>query len=337
MFHARRCAKRKMGTMMKRNRTIGLSLLTSVPIGCLGGLIGLGGAEFRLPVLVGLFKKAPKKAVALNMTVSLITIISSICFRLPRVSLGDLQPLLIIMVAIIAGSMTGAYFGADLARKITDSLFKRVLLVLLILVGLLLITESVLPFMSGGIPFAGVGAVIVAAIVCGLGIGVFSSLLGVAGGELIIPTLILVFGVDAKLAGTMSLIISLPTIIIGIARHAANGLYADKEDLGTLVAPMGVGSIIGAFIGAALVAYVSSGVIKLLLGVLLIFSAVKIFTGKGESKSVKEEVKAEKGDLSASMPYDISEPDSLTVHSAHENQASPQGQRAGVETLRPPV
>jgi len=48
---------------------------------------------------------------------------------------------------------------------------------------------------------------------------------------------------------------------------------------------------------------------------------------------VEEEVRPERGDLRPSMPYDISEPDSLTVHSAHENQASPQRQRARVETL----
>jgi len=35
-------------------------------IGTLGGLIGLGGAEFRLPLLIGLFRFAALEAVILN-------------------------------------------------------------------------------------------------------------------------------------------------------------------------------------------------------------------------------------------------------------------------------
>ena len=41
--------------------------------------------------------------------------------------------------------------------------------------------------------------------VAGFAIGVVAALLGVAGGELLIPTLVLLFGVDIKLAGSLSL------------------------------------------------------------------------------------------------------------------------------------
>ncbi|MEH1824084.1 MAG: hypothetical protein V7L22_01730 [Nostoc sp.] len=37
-----------------QSRRLRLSFLYAVPIGMLGGLIGLGGAEFRLPVLAGI-------------------------------------------------------------------------------------------------------------------------------------------------------------------------------------------------------------------------------------------------------------------------------------------
>jgi uncharacterized protein len=39
--------------MPARPHRPGLAFLYAVPIGLLGGLIGLGGAEFRLPVLAG--------------------------------------------------------------------------------------------------------------------------------------------------------------------------------------------------------------------------------------------------------------------------------------------
>ena len=43
-------------------------------IGALGGLIGLGGAEFRLPLLIGLFGFAALQAVILNKAISLIVV-----------------------------------------------------------------------------------------------------------------------------------------------------------------------------------------------------------------------------------------------------------------------
>jgi len=44
----------------------GQGLLAGGLIGTLGGLIGLGGAEFRLPVLVGLFRLDTLEAIIFN-------------------------------------------------------------------------------------------------------------------------------------------------------------------------------------------------------------------------------------------------------------------------------
>jgi uncharacterized membrane protein YfcA len=78
-----------------------------------------------------------------------------------------------------------------------------------------------------------------------------SSLLGVAGGELIIPTLVFAFGADIKTAGTASLLISLPTVAVGVLRHRRLGSFADRAELTQTVAPMGVDSVVGAVVGAS--------------------------------------------------------------------------------------
>ena len=57
------------------------ALLCGAPIGLLGGLTGLGGAEFRLPVLAGVFGYAARRAVALNLAISLITVVSALLIR----------------------------------------------------------------------------------------------------------------------------------------------------------------------------------------------------------------------------------------------------------------
>lgn len=266
--------------MDEKKKTSLLALAIGAPIGCLGGLIGLGGAEFRLPFLLKTFSKTAKKAVALNMLISLITIVSAIYFRMNNFDMSIIFPEVLLMIAIIAGSTTGAYFGIELSNKISDTLFKKILLILLLIMGLLLITESFITVGSTGITFGSLYIELIVAILCGVIIGIISSLLGVAGGEVIIPILILIFGIDVKLAGTMSLIISLPTIIVGITRHTHNKMYTDKSEIRSLVVPMGISSIIGASIGAVLVIYAPSELLKIILGALLIFTSIKLFTEK---------------------------------------------------------
>ena len=50
-------------------------------IGTLGGLIGLGGAEFRLPLLIGAFRFAALQAVILNKAMSLVVVATALPFR----------------------------------------------------------------------------------------------------------------------------------------------------------------------------------------------------------------------------------------------------------------
>ncbi|MFI1679105.1 hypothetical protein [Streptomyces sp. NPDC020607] len=51
-------------------------------IGVLGGMIGLGGAEFRLPVLIGLFGFAALSAVIVNKAMSLVVVLVALPARL---------------------------------------------------------------------------------------------------------------------------------------------------------------------------------------------------------------------------------------------------------------
>jgi hypothetical protein len=82
--------------------------------------------------------------------------------------------------------------------------------------------------------------------------GVISSLLGVPGGELIIPTLVFVFGVGILLAGTLSLLISLPTILRGLYRQFTLGtVLRGRDDAVGLALPMAAGSAVGALGGGS--------------------------------------------------------------------------------------
>jgi uncharacterized protein len=79
---------------------------------------------------------------------------------------------------------------------------------------------------TAGAPlFTGV-AQLVAGVAAGFVIGMVAAVLGVAGGELLIPTLVLLFGADIKLAGSLSLAVSLPTMIVGFTRYSRDQAFA---------------------------------------------------------------------------------------------------------------
>jgi uncharacterized protein len=253
------------------------ALLYGAPIGFLGGLIGLGGAEFRLPVLAGVFGYAARRAVALNLAISLITVLTALLIRGGTLSLAPLLGLLPLVVAMIAGAVSAVYIRAALMHRVSERLLERVILVFLVVIGTALIVEAFLPQNVPGLLPDALPVRVVVAVVFGLCIGLVSSLLGVAGGELIIPTLVFAFGAGIKTAGTASLLISLPTVAVGVIRHRRLGSFADRADLTQTVAPMGVGSVAGAVVGGFLVGVVPAAALKLVLGVILIVSAVRIF------------------------------------------------------------
>ncbi len=254
-----------------------LAFVFAIPIAVLGGLIGLGGAEFRLPVLAGLLRYTAKQAVPLNLAVSLITVISSLIIRANTLPLNAISTLTFPMVGLVSGAVFAAFFGASLVSHLSERRLEQTILVLLLSIGAALIIEAFLPQESAGLVPNEMVWRIAVGILFGLAIGLVSSLLGVAGGELIIPTLIFVFGADVKAAGTASLFISLPTILVGLARYASRGAFADRTPLRETVGPMGIGSVIGALIGGLLVGFVPASVLKFGLGIILIVSALRIF------------------------------------------------------------
>ena len=265
-------------TVHARTGRPALALLSAVPIAALGGLIGLGGAEFRLPVLVGPLGYPARAAVPLNLAISLVTIGASLAIRSRSLSLAPVEPFAPAILALIAGAVTTATVGTGLLHRLSDHRLEQTILTLLVVIGVALIVEGFLPQDVPGLLPESTAARVAAGVVFGLGIGLVSSLLGVAGGEVIIPTLVFAYGADIKTAGTASLLVSLPTVAVGITRYARLGGYV-RSALAETVAPMGIGSVIGAVMGGLLVGTVPASVLKVGLGIVLIGSAARIFHG----------------------------------------------------------
>ena len=57
----------------------------------------------------------------------------------------------------------------------------------------------------------------------------------------------------------MSLLISIPMMLVGLARHRARGVVQDVRDMGRVVLPMAGGTAVGSAVGGLLVVYVPQG------------------------------------------------------------------------------
>ncbi len=264
----------KTHDIVKRNPKNFLAFGWGSLIGVLGGLIGLGGAEFRLPVLVGVFKFRTLKAITINLVVSFVTVIFSFIFRAGYLHLDRIAVNWHVIVNILAGSLPGAYIGTHFAASINERVLNRIVVVFLIALSGVLISHSfIVGLQSLQVPAL---AQIVLGFAAGIVIGTFSSMLGVAGGELIIPTIILLFALDIKLAGSLSLTISVPTILMGLIRYGNQGRLADLRSDAAFIVWMSLGSIMGAFIGSYLLQFASGTFLHILLGLILLTSALKL-------------------------------------------------------------
>lgn len=100
-----------------------VALDCALVIGGIGGLIGLGGGESRLPILVGLIGFTARAAVPMNQILSLLTLVTALVVRLQMGSLVSFDAFAPAVIALGVGGITAAYFSAGLLSmsRITGS------------------------------------------------------------------------------------------------------------------------------------------------------------------------------------------------------------------------
>jgi uncharacterized membrane protein YfcA len=231
----------------------------------------LGGAEFRLPLLL-LFGFAALPALIVNKAVSLVVVIAALIFRSSAVAPEAVAAEWPAIANLLAGSLLGAWLAAGWAIRWQGATLQRAMALLLVLIAavLLLGHEPV-----GAEPALQGLALRAGGVAAGLVIGIVAALLGVAGGELLIPTLVLLFGIDLKLAGSLSLAISLPTMLVGFARYSRDISFAVLRRHRGFVLAMAAGSVAGAAVGGLLLGVVPAAVLLPMLVAVLLVSALK--------------------------------------------------------------
>ena len=112
---------------------------------------------------------------------------------------------------------------------------------------------------------------ILAILAIGVFAGFLSSLVGIGGGVVIVPALVLLFGLDQKMAqGTSLAMLSLPVAIIGAFNYYKAGFVNWKIAL-----LLAVTFVVGGYFGSKIAVDLQAGIIKKVFAVFMIVIAIK--------------------------------------------------------------
>lgn len=245
-----------------------LSFISGVVIGIAAGLLGVGGGEFRIPVLLYLLRDRPRSSAAVNLLVGAFTVMISLARRWNDQAWTSDAIAMAVVLAV--GSLAGAILGARRASSLPLNLFRRAIEIYLFVVGAWMLFEGLTHTERILLSPTGTARLVIMFVVAVV-VAFASAAVGVAGGELRIPALLYLCALPIKAAGTLSLVASLPTVIAGGATYRMKG-ELPREAL-SVALWMAAGSVIGVIIGAYFLPRVTGHSLKAILGAVVLAAA----------------------------------------------------------------
>ena len=109
---------------------------------------------------------------------------------------------------------------------------------------------------------------IIGLVVLGLVAGTIAAALGVGGGVIYVPALVVIFAFDQHIAQGTSLAVILPTAVVATAAHARLGNVQWR-----LALPIAIAGILGAFSGAWVALNLDPDLLQRLFGIFLLITA----------------------------------------------------------------
>lgn len=254
------------------------ALLLGVLAGVLSGLFGIGGGAVLVPLLVLWVALPQHQAHATSLAAIILTA------GWGTVSYGlDGEVSYTAGAAIAAGAIVGAWFGAAVMHRLSARTLRRAFGVLIVIVSAELLI-GITPSEDGWIVLGGIAAV-AGYVVVGAIAGGLSALMGVGGGVILVPAMVLLFGFGQHIAQGTSLLIIIPTAIVGAIRHSRHGYTQWRLGL-----VLGLGGILGASAGAAIALQLDGDLLQRLFGVFLLITGVRLLLGTPTRRPEPESV-----------------------------------------------
>lgn len=111
--------------------------------------------------------------------------------------------------------------------------------------------------------------------ITGIIAGVMSGFLGIGGGIIMIPCMVMVLGIPMQTAVGVSLAVIIPTAVMGCLRHHALG----NVDWSVFL-PLALGAVVGALLGVEIVRLVPAEIAKRIFGILLVVVGLQMAFGR---------------------------------------------------------
>ena len=210
--------------------------------GFLSGILGGGGGAIMVPLMTGPLRL--RQHIAHGTSLVVITVTAAVAAVAYAINEPNSRRL---VLALLVGAIIGAMLGARGAMRIPALRLRQVFGVFLVTVSLrLLVVETIDPLLdiSGVAEFSAATAI-------GFAGGLASGALGVGGGAIFVPALVLVLGVGQHEAQGISLWVIVGASLMGALAHYRQGTV--DTTVAKWVAPFALpGAVAGALAASAL-------------------------------------------------------------------------------------
>lgn len=237
-----------------------LSLIIGFGIGGSLGLLGGGGSILTVPALVYLVGQTPQVAVTTSLA---IVGANSVLGALFHRSQGTLNW----RVALVFGGtgMIVSYFAAGLSKHVSPGLLMVTFALLMFTVGILLVRQQASPLKKPDTDQLKLWKVLIG----GAGVGLLTGILGVGGGFLIVPALVMLVGMPIHHAVGTSLVVIAMNSLAGFLGHMS-GITLDVPLITVFIAA----GLIGTYAGARLSRRIDAGLLRKVFAIFVIGLAV---------------------------------------------------------------
>ncbi len=241
------------------------ALLGALLIGISLGLLGSGGSILTVPVLVYLVGEPEKVAIAESLgIVASISLVGAIPYAIRK----EVDWRSVVFFGI--PGMIGTYGGAAISQFLSGNTQLMIFAVVMILAAFMMIRGNGVAKKEGHISPKWL------IMTEGLVVGVITGLVGVGGGFLIIPALVLIGGLDMRIAVGTSLFIIAAKSLMGFYKYID---VLSQEDLSVnwnLLVIFTIVGIVGSFVGGRLSQTIPQHKLKRGFGFFLVVMGVYI-------------------------------------------------------------
>lgn len=237
-----------------------MNFLIGLIAGIFGGLVGLGGGVIMIPLMVSIRKLTQHKAHGTSLVALVFTGVAGAVTYFLKGSVDVSAAALLAVTAVFT-----ARAGAKYAHALPEWKLKRSFGGFLLVVSLLLLVKPYLPVLVLS-PAVWYKACVL--LLTGVFTGFLSGMMGVGGGTIMVPAMVLLAGMGQHVSQGTSLLAMVPAGAAGAYTHKRLGNVE-----GALLAGLIPGILLGTYLGGTLAHHLPEAALR------VIFAAVLIWTG----------------------------------------------------------